>query len=96
MPIYEFKCEKCGRIFEEITDSETKEMDCPCGQGKALRMMSSFSLGGKATPQCGVDCGSCEQSESEATSTGSCGCGCGGSHSHASCIGDSVAQKYLK
>lgn len=94
MPIYEFKCEKCGKIFEEITDFNTKEMDCPCGKGKAYRIFSAFSVGGNAAPVCGTDCGSCEQSAS--VSSG-CGCGCGGAHSHGtSCAGDSVARKYLK
>ncbi len=49
MPIYEYKCQKCGRQFEAfqgITDPELKS--CKFCKGKVHKMMSlsSFSLKG--------------------------------------------------
>jgi len=49
MPIYEYKCRKCGKQFEEfqgITDPELKS--CKFCKGKVQKMvsLSSFSLKG--------------------------------------------------
>ncbi len=49
MPIYEYKCQKCGRQFEAfqgITDPELKS--CKFCKGKVQKMvsLSSFSLKG--------------------------------------------------
>ena len=48
MPIYEFKCNRCGNIFEQLvfsSDGEDKPI-CPCcGEGDTCRLMSSFSCG---------------------------------------------------
>ena len=47
MPIYEYKCNKCGNIFEEITFSSTdssSKFQCPtCKSKDTCRLMSSFS-----------------------------------------------------
>jgi putative FmdB family regulatory protein len=49
MPIYEFKCNKCEKIFEQLifSSDEEENLACPsCGQrGVASRLMSSFSSG---------------------------------------------------
>ncbi|MFH1435098.1 MAG: zinc ribbon domain-containing protein [Pseudomonadota bacterium] len=49
MPIYEYKCEACGRVFEELvmrTGGE-EETACPeCGCAETKRLVSSFSSAG--------------------------------------------------
>ena len=50
MPIYEYKCSECGKMFSKLESitNEQKVKDCPeCG-GKANRMISqtSFQLKG--------------------------------------------------
>lgn len=56
MPIYEYRCEDCGKTFEVFTRSccggEKKE--CPdCGSQKVKRVFSVFGVGGSSpdTPQ---------------------------------------------
>lgn len=44
MPIYEFRCDGCGQVFEHLalTQNEQKQACCPDCGGKALsRVMSS-------------------------------------------------------
>jgi len=46
MPIYEFKCKKCGNIFEQLVFSSNRKdkVICPsCGKEDILRIFSSFS-----------------------------------------------------
>lgn len=45
MPIYEFRCLKCGRKFEELKSLKEGIIDkCPyCGCGKLIRLMSITS-----------------------------------------------------
>ncbi|MFO8241023.1 MAG: zinc ribbon domain-containing protein [Dissulfuribacterales bacterium] len=46
MPIYEYKCEKCNKIFESfVLSSRNKEgIRCPaCGSNDVRKMLSSFS-----------------------------------------------------
>lgn len=45
MPLYEYKCEKCGHRFEKIepvTASEIKK--CPNCRGKAVRQLASPAI----------------------------------------------------
>jgi putative FmdB family regulatory protein len=45
MPIYEFICEECGEIFEELVPSlqATKDVSCPACQSDLVRkLVSSF------------------------------------------------------
>ena len=48
MPIYEFKCNKCEAVFEQLmfaADSD-ESIVCPvCGKRDARRLLSSFSSG---------------------------------------------------
>ena len=44
MPIYEYRCDKCGRRFEELVLTASDEVECPhCGCGKVERLISPFS-----------------------------------------------------
>jgi len=46
MPIYEYRCKKCGHVFEQLVLSSDKGegYPCPeCGDEDTSRLMSSFS-----------------------------------------------------
>ncbi|MHB8917674.1 MAG: FmdB family zinc ribbon protein [Desulfocucumaceae bacterium] len=78
MPIYEFKCQSCGRRFEKLCSlGETGEnLECPrCGAARPGRVMSGFSSrsSGKDSfagsgSSGGSGCGGCSS-----TNCGSCG-----------------------
>lgn len=55
MPIYEYQCSACGVTTETIAPSTQTEIDCPCGSGKAKRILSGFAVGGGGRPPCGDD-----------------------------------------
>lgn len=64
MPIYEFKCRKCGEAFEILFRSgDDKEgVACPkCRSKRTQRLMSAFSgkVGGASS---GSSCGGCSSS----------------------------------
>ena len=41
MPIFEYKCDKCGKEFEELVLSSHDEPSCPeCGQEQCQRQLS--------------------------------------------------------
>jgi len=78
MPIYEFRCDACGEIFEllALNSKEQKEARCPhCGGEDLARVMSacasvvdnSPSSGASAAPQ--MQSRSCANSGSCATIT---------------------------
>lgn len=55
MPLYEYRCRSCKKVFEEIvspSDDET-QIACPiCGEKKPERQVSAFATcaeGGKTT-----------------------------------------------
>jgi len=61
MPIYEYKCKKCGEIFEEIRYSKDSdkardcEVKCPkCGTCDPERLLSAYSQGTDST-SCGSE-----------------------------------------
>ncbi len=50
MPIYEYRCAKCGKEFERLTfaGDDEGEIECPaCGAKKCKRQMSAFSTSGE-------------------------------------------------
>ena len=53
MPMYEFKCGKCGHQFEELlmaSEVETGKVKCPaCGSKLVEREFSAFATGGGST-----------------------------------------------
>ncbi|HVX32070.1 MAG TPA: zinc ribbon domain-containing protein [Solirubrobacterales bacterium] len=51
MPIYEYECEECGAVFEELVAAGTAWVACPeCGAGGTRRRMSAVSPPGR-TPR---------------------------------------------
>ena len=61
MPIYEYRCQNCNHVFEELIFSsltKDEEIICPkCNQNTAEKMMSAFSSTGTAFENTG-SCGS--------------------------------------
>ena len=66
MPIYEFRCNRCGAVFEELVRNGVKP-ECPeCRSGDVCRLLSAFAvhsssahLGGKgASKNCSTCAGS--------------------------------------
>jgi putative FmdB family regulatory protein len=80
MPIFEYKCKKCGKQFEELVSGDrNKAIPCPsCKSSETEKLMSaigSISMG-KSIGPCGS---SCSSAASCATSGGGGSCGCSGS-----------------
>lgn len=50
MPIYEYKCEKCGHVFEEWQSGfEEREQPCPKCKAESKRLISNTSFVLKGT-----------------------------------------------
>ncbi|MBW2000648.1 MAG: zinc ribbon domain-containing protein [Deltaproteobacteria bacterium] len=48
MPIYEYRCNKCDRVFEHLVFSSDgdEKPECPaCGEKDTSKLMSTFSCG---------------------------------------------------
>jgi putative FmdB family regulatory protein len=46
MPIYEFKCKKCGNVFEFLCfrSADSDAVTCPsCGENKTEKLLSTFA-----------------------------------------------------
>jgi putative FmdB family regulatory protein len=55
MPIFEYECEKCGRLFEELVMSGAQEVVCPsCGSARVEKLISRIAR----------NCGGCSSSGS--------------------------------
>lgn len=62
MPLYEYRCEECGRTFEELRPSGEADaaIDCPsCESRRTSRKLSSFASGASSSgsPKGGSGCG---------------------------------------
>ncbi|ADD67080.1 regulatory protein, FmdB family [Denitrovibrio acetiphilus DSM 12809] len=46
MPIYEYACEKCGKVTEKLVSisSASEETECPECKGKAIKIMSASAF----------------------------------------------------
>ena len=58
MPIYEYRCRRCGKIFEKIqkVNEGGENLECPhCGGQKPEKVLSSFSSskGTESSSSCG-------------------------------------------
>ncbi|MEO0098505.1 MAG: FmdB family zinc ribbon protein [candidate division WOR-3 bacterium] len=55
MPLRDFKCQKCGAIFEELCLRKGEKVKCPKCGGKKLEILFSpfaFSRGGSGVSSC--------------------------------------------
>ncbi|HNY13484.1 MAG TPA: zinc ribbon domain-containing protein [Candidatus Wallbacteria bacterium] len=64
MPIFEFKCSKCGTVFEKIQMKRDPNPACAsCGSEKTDKMVSIFGFtggeGAKSSASTDHSCGSC-------------------------------------
>lgn len=64
MPIYEYRCEACGLVFERIVFGSSPRVSCPaCGAENVERKPSSFGIGGAArSASGGSSCSGCSRS----------------------------------
>lgn len=71
MPVYDYKCRKCGAVFEKFLRSLTAAatVKCEkCGSAKVEKLVSccAISSGGKSenhgSPKSSHSCGSCSSS----------------------------------
>lgn len=57
MPVFDYKCNNCGEVFEELVFSSSapdSDIKCPaCGKNQAARLMSAPSIGGGGQPSAG-------------------------------------------
>lgn len=44
MPLYEYKCAKCGNTFEQLVLGRGEQVRCPKCNGDVEKLMSSFSI----------------------------------------------------
>ena len=56
MPIYEYKCEKCDHIFEELLSIDSKNPECPNCKSKTKRLFSNFLGVVKGSTNRTLDC----------------------------------------
>jgi putative FmdB family regulatory protein len=63
MPIYEYRCNKCGEEFEKLVFGN-KSVDCPkCSSSDVKKKMSTFGMSGVDKPHAGSSsgCSSCSK-----------------------------------
>ena len=73
MPIYEYKCRDCGKVFEEIVSlGSNKSFPCPaCTSAKTEKILSVIGGIGKGAAET-VSCGSGCPSAGSCCSGGAC------------------------
>jgi putative FmdB family regulatory protein len=64
VPIYEYRCQACGRAFEMLVFSTSPRVSCPsCGADDVKRTPSTFGIGGSAKgTSSGASCSGCSRS----------------------------------
>ena len=78
MPIFNFKCEKCGKVFETLLKSRSETPECPaCGSQELSAAPNRISVGRSNSNSCPA------QAVCPGAAAGGCGCagGCCG-HKH--------------
>ncbi len=67
MPIYEFECEGCGAVFEELVAVGATAVACPeCGAERTRRLLSAVSPPGRMPRGAGVRSDDSRRREREA------------------------------
>lgn len=96
MPIYEYKCDKCGAKYESLQTSYAskeycEEVNSNCsGHGHLTRLISSFAVNSSSGSESSCGMGECCMPSSGHVHSSGCGCG----NSSSSCVGESMRQKY--
>ncbi len=66
MPIFEYKCEKCGQDFERLVSGANPEVSCPkCASKDVKKKFSVFGMSGvdkSSGSSGGSSCGTCSSS----------------------------------
>ena len=44
MPIYEYHCKDCDRVFEMLIKDRSDKPECPFCEGRVKRVMSRFGM----------------------------------------------------
>lgn len=61
MPLFEFTCSKCGKVFEELlslAELAAGDLECPaCGAAEVTRGLSTFATSGGDGGGGGGSCG---------------------------------------
>ena len=73
MPIYDFKCKKCGKVSEVfVRSADSQDVSCPdCGSSNLERLFSSSYLVKTGSPSSGATCcGRAERCETPPCSSG--------------------------
>ncbi len=73
MPIFEFKCKACGKIFEKLSKVTDKKANCPdCGK-KAEKILSAFNaIGNSPSSKCS-SADTCSSAGNSCCLNGTCG-----------------------
>ncbi|MCM1438654.1 MAG: zinc ribbon domain-containing protein [Roseburia sp.] len=61
MPILQYKCPACGKLFDELVKKYSDEVRCPDCKNVAERRYSGemYSATGKPAKKCGGNCKTC-------------------------------------
>ncbi|MBE0447735.1 MAG: zinc ribbon domain-containing protein [Actinobacteria bacterium] len=64
MPLYEFKCENCGCVFEKLVSASNSEVpECSkCGGSDVKKLFSSFGFASGSRKSFGDGCSTCSSS----------------------------------
>jgi putative FmdB family regulatory protein len=76
MPIYEYKCDKCGAVSEFIVFGDDDTLQCKsCASTELTKLMSAHNTAGPSPQFSGMPTGGCCGSPGSCGTPGSC---CGG------------------
>ena len=62
MPIFEYKCARCGNEFEKLVFKRSEPITCPTCEGHEVKKKFSafgMKIGGTFVSSSGSSCGSC-------------------------------------
>ncbi|HUZ51305.1 MAG TPA: zinc ribbon domain-containing protein [Streptosporangiaceae bacterium] len=76
MPRYEYRCRACGDTFERTRPMSESSAPCTCPQGHddTVRLLSTISVGGRASSARGTAGPGGPAAGSEGCCGGACGC----------------------
>ncbi len=73
MPIYEYRCEKCGQVSEFIILGKEERLQCKkCGSDRLSKMLSAHNVSSGSAERIPRPSGSCCGSPNSCGAPGSC------------------------